>query len=208
MDLTVSRIRAQIARRTVYDQVERSYQKLRNLTPPVNISPLNLSGPAPGFMNLDIDPQKPIKFDLQCNQAKPIHFHVGVIGAGTAGLYAAMILKDLGLSFEVLEASNRPGGRVWTHRFTPKDGDYYEVGAMRFPNTPIMERIFKLLDALDITEDTTDSPKQGRRIPYYYRGPNTPLYYNNILVREDQIPAETEDVFHVSVSNGGTVPDK
>lgn len=37
---------------------------------------------------------------------------VTIIGAGAAGLYAAYILKSKGIDFEILEASNRYGGRV------------------------------------------------------------------------------------------------
>lgn len=66
---------------------------------------------------------------------------VGIIGAGCAGLYAAMILKDLGIKFEILEASDRVGGRVRTHHFSDADHDYYDVGAMRFPRLWFMRRL-------------------------------------------------------------------
>jgi monoamine oxidase len=39
---------------------------------------------------------------------------VVVVGAGSAGLAAARTLRDAGLSFTVLEAMNRIGGRAWT----------------------------------------------------------------------------------------------
>jgi hypothetical protein len=42
---------------------------------------------------------------------------VGIIGAGIGGLYAAVILKSLGIPYVILEGSNRVGGRVFTHRF-------------------------------------------------------------------------------------------
>ena len=60
-----------------------------------------------------------------------------------------MILDRLsipGLSYEILEADKRFGGRVYTHRFSNAkdaknpDHDYYDVGAMRFPKTDIMEK--------------------------------------------------------------------
>jgi len=38
--------------------------------------------------------------------------HVGVLGAGMAGLYSAMLLQSLDISCEVLEAAPQPGGRV------------------------------------------------------------------------------------------------
>ena len=71
---------------------------------------------------------------------------IGIIGGGIAGLYTAFILKFLKIDFEILEASERVGGRLLTHYFTdrPKpptiSHDYYDVGAMRFPDTPVMAR--------------------------------------------------------------------
>lgn len=41
---------------------------------------------------------------------------VVVVGAGLAGLTAAYRLRQAGLRPTVIEASNRPGGRVWTER--------------------------------------------------------------------------------------------
>ena len=75
------------------------------------------------------------------NRPKSSEITVGIIGAGCAGLYAAMILKDLKINFEILEASDRIGGRVRTHRFSEKEHDYYDVGAMRFPRLWFMRRL-------------------------------------------------------------------
>jgi monoamine oxidase len=61
--------------------------------------------------------------------------HVGIIGAGITGLYAAFLLKEVGIDFTILEAdSSRAGGRIFTHHFN-KDlpHQYAEVGAMRLP---------------------------------------------------------------------------
>lgn len=87
-------------------------------------------------------------------------FKVGIVGAGCAGLFTAMILnylnnipalKEAGLhlTYEILEANGpeRLGGRLYTYKFPPLDkadkpGDheYYDVGGMRFPDNPIMEK--------------------------------------------------------------------
>ncbi|MEI7560681.1 MAG: FAD-dependent oxidoreductase, partial [Actinomycetes bacterium] len=40
--------------------------------------------------------------------------HVVVVGAGLAGLAAAKAIANHGTRVTVLEADNRPGGRVWT----------------------------------------------------------------------------------------------
>lgn len=50
-----------------------------------------------------------------------------VIGAGLAGLRAAVDLTAAGADVLVLEARDRVGGRVWTHHFT--DGQLAERGA-------------------------------------------------------------------------------
>ena len=67
---------------------------------------------------------------------------MGIIGAGVAGLYLAMMCDFLGIDYEILEASDRVGGRVYTHHFsegaTPIEHNYYDVGAMRFPDLEIM----------------------------------------------------------------------
>lgn len=71
--------------------------------------------------------------------ASPIK--IGIIGAGVSGLYTGLILERLGIDYEILEASDRIGGRVYTHSFSGKDDqEYYDIGAMRFPNTPVMAR--------------------------------------------------------------------
>ncbi|KAG6012539.1 hypothetical protein E4U41_005306, partial [Claviceps citrina] len=78
----------------------------------------------------------------------PGHHKICIVGAGVAGLYTALILDDLcipNLEYQVLEASGRVGGRIYTHRFSSDENDYYDVGAARFPSgRPAMERAFHL----------------------------------------------------------------
>ena len=68
---------------------------------------------------------------------------VGIIGAGIAGLYLAMLCDCLGIDYDILEASDRAGGRVYTYQFPKGDTsirhNYYDVGAMRFPDLDIMK---------------------------------------------------------------------
>ena len=56
-----------------------------------------------------------------------------VLGAGLAGLSAAYELTRAGHDVTVLEAQNRPGGRVLTFREPLADGLYAEAGAARIP---------------------------------------------------------------------------
>lgn len=60
---------------------------------------------------------------------------VGIIGAGLAGLTAAYELRKSGFDLTVFEASERIGGRVYTHYFDPDKKLYGELGAMRFPRS-------------------------------------------------------------------------
>ena len=66
---------------------------------------------------------------------------IGIVGAGAAGLYAALILESLGIKYEILEGSNRVGGRIYTHHFSDTKYDYFDVGAMRFPRLWFMRRL-------------------------------------------------------------------
>lgn len=58
---------------------------------------------------------------------------VVVIGAGLAGLAAALELTRAGIEVRVLEARGRPGGRVHTLREPFDDGLYAEAGAVFVP---------------------------------------------------------------------------
>jgi monoamine oxidase len=58
-----------------------------------------------------------------------------VVGAGMAGLAAALDLVDRGLETLVIEASPRPGGRVRTLREPFLQGQFAEAGASRIPDT-------------------------------------------------------------------------
>lgn len=60
---------------------------------------------------------------------------VAVVGAGLAGLAAALRLVEGGHEVIVLEASHRPGGRVRTLRDRFAGGLYAEAGAARIPRT-------------------------------------------------------------------------
>ncbi len=49
------------------------------------------------------------------------HARIAIIGAGIAGLYAALTLQDAGLSCNIYEASNRVGGRMHSDSTTWSD---------------------------------------------------------------------------------------
>lgn len=110
---------------------------------------------------------------------------VGIIGAGAAGLYAGMILDLFAdrFSYEILEANGeRVGGRLFTHKF-PGGGpnDYYDIGAMRFPDIPFMTRTFDLFKRLGI--DT---------IPYIMSIPKNLNLFNGKLLTNAEIDGKTD----------------
>ena len=93
-------------------------------------SAVNSAYPKPSAKPLNVDPKE---------------LKVGIIGAGIAGLYTAYILEFLDIPYEILEVSDRIGGRIYTHYFSEPNEEkpkhmYYDIGAMRFPDTPIMWR--------------------------------------------------------------------
>jgi monoamine oxidase len=57
-----------------------------------------------------------------------------IAGAGLSGLAAATMLTDHGHDVTVLEARDRPGGRIFTMRAPFKAGQFAELGAARVPN--------------------------------------------------------------------------
>ncbi|KAF2803940.1 uncharacterized protein BDZ99DRAFT_511735 [Mytilinidion resinicola] len=116
--------------------------------------------------------------------------HVGIVGAGCAGLFTAMTLdfinkrlkrEDLEITYDILEAADesRLGGRLYTHHFSKGDvlpHDYYDVGAMRFPENDVMNRTFRLFKYLGLTKEN------GGLVPYYLEDYKKvcPTYFNDI----------------------------
>jgi monoamine oxidase len=113
---------------------------------------------------------------------------VVVLGGGIGGLVSAYELKKLGYEVTVLEARERPGGRVWTGRKGDKvefvdgttqtidwsEGNYQNIGAGRLPSThwTILKYCRDLGIPLEIEVNTSkstllqnDSANGGAAIP-------------------------------------------
>ncbi|KFY35840.1 hypothetical protein V494_05565 [Pseudogymnoascus sp. VKM F-4513 (FW-928)] len=148
---------------------------------------------------------------------KNIPLKVGIIGAGAAGLYAAVLLDSLGIEYDIIEASDRVGGRIYTYRFdetawlnsTPDDPEYYDyfdVGAMRFPGMDYMARITGTSNnsLISYINARVSSPKDKIvQIPYIYTADNTFRLYNEVLLYNQDPP--TADAFNTELTDNGTV---
>ncbi|KAH9955575.1 hypothetical protein BC827DRAFT_1378989 [Russula dissimulans] len=75
---------------------------------------------------------------------------VAIIGAGSAGLRTAMLLQSLGIPCKIFEATDRH----FTYEFPPKDPkgkhDYFDVGAMRFPDNNANKETYNLIKELHL----------------------------------------------------------
>ncbi|KAB5590639.1 bifunctional amine oxidase [Ceratobasidium theobromae] len=123
---------------------------------------------------------------------------VAIVGAGVAGLRAAMTLGDW-FKVDVYDAADddRIGGRLYTHKFSGGGQyDYFDVGAMRFPDTSVMNKTFELFDELQIP--------LGQ---YNISSPETYLLFNNIRLKRGEIDWTT-DPFRVGEAYGGVIPDE
>ncbi|RMJ16427.1 hypothetical protein CDV36_003861 [Fusarium kuroshium] len=122
---------------------------------------------------------------------EPGKLDIGIVGAGVAGLFTAMVfdwlnehpeLKGLEINYDIMEAAGeeRLGGRLYTHKFSDGDPvkthDYYDVGAMRFPNNDIMKRTFQLFNFIGLHKE------KGGIIPYYLEDELgvCPSYFNDV----------------------------
>ena len=89
-----------------------------------------------------------------------------IVGAGLAGLSAAYELTQAGHDVTVLEARNRPGGRVFTLRDPFPEGLYAEAGASRVPDHHHFT--LKYAELFGLTLDPFEPP--GLPSIYYIRG--------------------------------------
>ncbi|HSP12797.1 MAG TPA: NAD(P)/FAD-dependent oxidoreductase, partial [Salegentibacter sp.] len=89
-----------------------------------------------------------------------------VLGAGLAGLAAAWELDKAGHKVTVLEARNRPGGRVSTVRDPFPEGLYAEEGAVGFSST--YTQSLKYIEELGL--ERIPFPMPEKAVVYYFNG--------------------------------------
>ncbi|KDR66559.1 hypothetical protein GALMADRAFT_147787 [Galerina marginata CBS 339.88] len=134
---------------------------------------------------------------------------IAIVGAGVAGMRVAMMLDYLGLPYEIFEASSRHGGRCFTHYFTKEENsglkyDYFDVGAMRYPNNQAMKGVYDLFKELDIT---VEGGKGGKLIQFITSAPGNVCLFNGMKREVDEVSVPG-DHFGDSAGNRGPVPEE
>ena len=141
---------------------------------------------------------------------------VGIIGAGFAGLFAGLILQSLDIPFEILESTDRVGGRIRTwyssnyHACDPDHaGLYGELGGMRLPQfsadmLPVQHLSLVVNSLLERNGYSKESLVHWRK--FYFDSPAQRMRYNAMDQPLTKQEAEFSD-FDFSVLNRGNVPD-
>ncbi|KAJ4307701.1 hypothetical protein N0V84_012548 [Fusarium piperis] len=147
---------------------------------------------------------------------------IGIVGAGVAGLFSAMVFDwlnehpelkgKLEINYDILEAAGeeRLGGRLYTHKFSEGDPakthDYYDVGAMRFPNNDIMKRTFQLFNFIGLHQG------KGGIIPYYLDDEDgvCPSYFNDVRHVGNAWDKGIADPFRINsgLPKGAKIPEE
>ncbi|KAI8284066.1 hypothetical protein K4K60_002228 [Colletotrichum sp. SAR11_57] len=137
---------------------------------------------------------------------------VGIIGAGAAGLYAAILLDSLGIDYDIHEVSDRIGGRIYTYRFDqdtwanstsadPAYYDYYDVGAMRFPPMPYMDRVIgnKSWSLIPYINQRVAEQHQVVKKPYIFKADNTFRRFNDITAQLQDPNSASPSWYHIDI---------
>lgn len=125
-------------------------------------------------------------------------------------MYTALILDGLGIPYEILEARERVGGRLFTYKFQNELGapyNYYDVGAMRFPEIESMRRVFKLFDYGPL--NTGGLALKAKLKPFYFTalpGHDAFFSYNGVTIRQNSVGPGAEDTFEASAVIQDAVP--
>ncbi|KAI9256492.1 hypothetical protein BDA99DRAFT_561940 [Phascolomyces articulosus] len=139
---------------------------------------------------------------------------IGIIGAGAAGLFSAYLLEQAGFTnYEILEASDRVGGRIQTVYFDDSAVHYQELGAMRIPYTskhknkilPLKDQavVFQLAKELDEQNQHNETYRIDF-VPWKQSTDNNLVYYNGFRLENGQVPTKGDlrTMFNSSIPPG------
>ena len=102
---------------------------------------------------------------------------VAIVGAGMAGLYAALHLQRAGYRVHIFEGTDRIGGRVYTHYFNDEKDQYFEAGAMRIPHSPHHRIVFDLIKFIQTSP--LPSHMQVNLMQYHLTSPGNFVHVNH-----------------------------
>ncbi|PWN41215.1 hypothetical protein IE81DRAFT_331096 [Ceraceosorus guamensis] len=108
---------------------------------------------------------------------------LAIAGAGVSGLYAGILMQRAGWDVDIFEASARVGGRIQTHRFNDEQDNWFEVGAMRIPQSPAHQIVGDLIDYCNVHGGGKSRLGPLQRIPYVLEHPNNLIHVNGRQVR-------------------------
>lgn len=101
-----------------------------------------------------------------------------------------MILEDLGIPYHIIEARDRVGGRLYTHKFEKNSVgapfNYYDVGGMRFPETPTMARLFHLFRDKKLN-------LEDKLQPYLWECDQAFKSFNGVTVQQGKLPNKSPE---------------
>jgi len=103
----------------------------------------------------------------KCIENKIPAENIGIVGAGIAGLTLAWILQKIGHNVTIIEATDRVGGRAFTHY---GDGWYGDLGAMRFPPKHEQPLLYQLFEQFNIPLETFTNSNEGPGSYFYING--------------------------------------
>ena len=125
---------------------------------------------------------------------------VGIVGAGVAGLYSALLLQRAGHLVHIFEGSDRVGGRIHTHYFNDEENQYFEAGAMRIPHSSHHSILFDLIKYLQRSKLPSDM--QVNLIPYNLTSPGNFVYINRTTPKNLDASSTTPRSINWPLSEG------
>ncbi|KAH7140384.1 hypothetical protein B0J13DRAFT_63603 [Dactylonectria estremocensis] len=190
-----------VARKTLYEDLQVALDRVSKIQAAQPTLPIEEVGPKENISDLLEKTKQVTGTGFIPDSSTPGRLTVGIVGAGVAGLFTALLFDwlnedakkqglKLKIDYDIIEAAgkDRLGGRLYTHKFSEEDHDYYDVGAMRFPNNSIMKRTFQLFDYIGLEKG------EGGLIRYYLDDDLEvcPSYFNNVRHTGNPWPGNKE----------------